>query len=106
VVALTALLLAAGLLHRSAVADERAREQAVAAAMHNYVIREEPELRASLGTIDLIRIDRDYYRACIPGADPRHWLCLFVTTDQHPPGVTRDPEEVPNSSYRPYGGFD
>jgi 4-amino-4-deoxy-L-arabinose transferase-like glycosyltransferase len=105
-VALTALLLAAGLLNRSAVADERAREQAVAAAMHDYVIREEPRLRASLGTIDLIRIDRDYYRACIPGADPRHWLCLFVTTDQHPPGVTRDTEEVPNSSYRPYGGFD
>jgi hypothetical protein len=29
-----------------------------------------------------------------------------VTTDQHPPGVTRDTEEVPNRSYRPYGGFD
>ena len=30
-----------------------------------------------------------------------------MTTDQHPPGVTRDTEEVSNTeAYRPYGGFD
>jgi 4-amino-4-deoxy-L-arabinose transferase-like glycosyltransferase len=104
--AITAVLLAAGLLNRSAIEAEQARERAVAVAMHDYVLREEPRLRGSLSTIDLIRIDRDYYRACIPGADPRHWLCLFVSTDQHPPGVTRDTDEVPNSTYRPYGGFD
>jgi hypothetical protein len=104
--AIAVLLLGAGLLHRGAVEEEEAREQAVAAAMHDFVIREEPRLRESLDTIDLIRIDRDYYRACVPGDDARHWLCLFVTTDQQPPGVTRDTEEVPNSSYRPYGGFD
>jgi hypothetical protein len=105
-VAITALLVGAGLLHRGAVDDEEAREQAVAAAMHDYVLREEPGLRASLDTIDLIRLDRDYYRACVPGEESGHFLCLFVTTDQHPPGVTRDTEEVPNRSYRPYGGFD
>lgn len=105
-VAITAVVLAAGLLHRSDVAAEKAREQAVAAAMHDYVARHEPGLRGSLATIDLIRIDRDYYRACVPGADERHWLCLFVSTDQSPPGVTRDTEEVPNAAYRPYGGFD
>jgi hypothetical protein len=104
--AITGLLLATGLVHRSAVEAEHARERAVAVAMHDYVLQEEPRRRSSLGSIDVIRIERDYYRACVPGADPRHWLCLFVTTDQHPPGVTRDPEEVPNSSYRPYGGFD
>ncbi len=104
--ATTALLLGLGLLHRSAVEEEQARESAVAVAMHDYVVAEEPALRGSLSTIDVIRIDRDYYRACIPGEDTRHWLCLFVSTDQHPPGVMRDTEEVPNSSYRPYGGFD
>jgi hypothetical protein len=105
-VAITALLVGFGLLHRSAVDEEQARERAVAVAMHDYVVGEEPALRGSLATIDVIRIDRDYYRACIPGEDARHWLCLFVSTDQHPPGIKRDPEEVPNSSYRPYGGFD
>jgi hypothetical protein len=104
--AITVGVVAAGLLHRSAVDDEQARERAIATAMHDFVLRDEPRLRGSLDTIDLIRIDRDYYRACIPHDEPGHYLCLFVSTDQHPPGVTRDTEEVPNSSYRPYGGFD
>jgi hypothetical protein len=105
--AISAALAAGGLAHRSAVRAEEARERAVALAVHAYVLAEEPGLRGSLSSIDLIRIDRDYYRACVPGPDPRHWLCLFVTTDQSPPGVTRDTEEVGNGpAYRPYGGFD
>lgn len=105
--AITAALVGGGLVHRSAVRAEEAREQAVALAMHDYVLAEEPALRGSLSSIDLVRIDRDYYRACVPGAEPRHWMCLFVTTDQSPPGVTRDTEEVGNGpAYRPYGGFD
>jgi 4-amino-4-deoxy-L-arabinose transferase-like glycosyltransferase len=107
VTALTVVLVAAGLAHRSAAHAEVGREQAVAAAMHAYVIEQAPQHRDSLGAVDIIRIDRDYYRACIPGDDARHWFCLFVTTDQHPPGITRDTEEVSNSeAYRPYGGFD
>jgi hypothetical protein len=107
VVTITTLLAAAGLAHRSAEQAEDGRRQTVAAAMHAYVVEQAPEHRDSVGAVDIIRIDRDYYRACIPGDDARHWFCLFVTTDQHPPGVTRDTEEVSNSeAYRPYGGFD
>jgi hypothetical protein len=105
--AITLVTVVAGLAHRSAIEAERGRELAVAAAMHEYVVEQAPEYRDSLGTVDTIRIDTDYYRACIPGDDARHWFCLFVTTDQHPPGITRDTEEVSNSeAYRPYGGFD
>ena len=106
VASITALLLAGGLAHRSAVQAEKGREQAVAAAMHAYVMQQAPQYRGSLTAIDAIRLDDDYYRACVPGEDARHWFCLFVSTDQHPPGITRDTEEVSNSSYRPYGGFD
>lgn len=107
VAAITALLAGAGLAHRSAEQAENGRRQAVAAAMHAYVVEQAPQYRDSLGVVDMIRIDTDYYRACIPGDDARHWFCLFVTTDQHPPGVTRDTEEVSNSeAYRPYGGLD
>jgi hypothetical protein len=106
VAAISAVLLAGGLAHRSAAQAAARQEQEVAAAMHQYVSAQAPEYRGSLGAIDLIRLDEDYYRACIPGDDDRHWLCLFVSTDQHPPGVTRDTEEVSNSSYRPYGGLD
>jgi 4-amino-4-deoxy-L-arabinose transferase-like glycosyltransferase len=106
VASITVLLLAGGLAHRSAVQAEKGREQAVAAAMHAYVMQQVPQYRGSLTAIDAIRLDDDYYRACVPGEDARHWFCLFVSTDQHPPGITRDTEEVSNSSYRPYGGFD
>ena len=107
VVAITALLGAAGLAHRSAEQAETGRRQAVAAAMHAYVMQQAPQFRDSLGAIDTIRIDTDYYRACIQGEDARHFFCLFVSTDQHPPGVTRDTEELSNSeAYRPYGGFE
>ena len=99
--------MAGGLLHRPAARAEEAREQAVARAMHDYVLSQAPQYRAGLGTIDAARIEPDYYRACVPGRDPRHWLCLFVSTDQQPPGITRDTEQTPNGSgYRPYGGFD
>jgi hypothetical protein len=105
--AVTVLLVAGGLAHRSAVRAEEARLQAVAAAVHAYVVEQAPEHRDSLGTIDTARIEPDYYRACIPGEDARHWFCVFVSTDQHPPGVTRDPDEHSNTEgYRPYGGFD
>ena len=105
-VAITLGLVATGLLHRSAVRAEKAREQSVAAAMHDFVVRQAPEHRDALGAIDAIRLEQDYYRACIPRDEPDRWFCLFVSTDQHPAGVTRDTEEIPNRDYRPYGGFD
>jgi hypothetical protein len=106
-VGMTALLVAAGLAHRSAAAAELEREQEVAAAMQLYVLEQAPEHADSLGAIDTIRIEQDYYRACIPRDEPDRWFCLFVTTDQHPPGVTLDSDETSNTEgYRPYGGFE
>ena len=105
--AISVVVVVAGLAHRSAMRAELDRQQVVAAAMQDFVVEQAPEHRDSVATVDVIRIDRDYYRACIPGDDARHWFCLFVSTDQHPPGITRDTEEVSNSeAYRPYGGFD
>jgi hypothetical protein len=105
--ALAALIVVAGLVHRSAVRAEEAREQAVAGAMHDYVLSQAPQYRSGLGSIDAVRIEPDYYRACVPGRDERHWFCLFVSTDQSPPGIERDTSEESNTSdYRPYGGFD
>lgn len=103
--AIAALLLAGGALHRSAVVAEGRDRLAVAAAMHDYVLGQAPEYRAGLATIDAIRLEPEYYRACVPGDDPDRWLCLFVKTDQQPPGRTRDPDQAPNSVYRSYGGF-
>ena len=98
-------LLAGGLLHRPAVAAERADVAAVAASTHDYVERRAPDHRAGLARVDAMRVEEDLYRSCVPGADPRRWLCLFVSTDQKPPGVTEDPDQAPNAAYRMHGGF-
>jgi hypothetical protein len=97
---LFAALVGAGLAHRSAHSAEQAREQAVARAMHDYVISTAPAYQAGLDEIDAIRMEPDRYRACVPGRDERHALCLLVRTDQQPPGVTRDPDQRPNRVYR------
>ena len=104
-VGLLAALVVAGLVHRPEVAAERADRDAQAAAVAHYVATQAPEYERGLGAVDTMLIDRDVYRSCVPGPDPKRWLCLFVDTDQRPPGVTRDPDRAPNSEYR-RGGFD
>ena len=94
--AIAVALVAGGLMHRSAARADAAREQAVARAMHDYVLSRAPEYQAGLGSIDAFRLESDYYRACVPGRDAQHWFCLFVSTDQQPPGVTRDNDQLAN----------
>ena len=38
------------------------------------------------------------YRTCVAGPDPHRAFCVFVNTDQSPPGVTRDPDQRPNAA--------
>jgi hypothetical protein len=97
-VGLSAVLVVAGLAHRAGHAAEEARLQSVARAMHDYVISSAPEYMGGLDHIDAIRTEPDRYRACVPGSDARHSLCLLVRTDQHPAGVTRDKDEQPNGA--------
>jgi hypothetical protein len=103
--AIAVLLVIGGLAHRPAVAEEEDDERAVAASVHDYVLSEAPEYRSGLDHIDALRLVPDEYRACVPGADPNRWLCLIVSTDQQPPGITLDNDQAPNSTYRRHGGF-
>jgi hypothetical protein len=93
-------LLAVGVAHRPVVAEERADRAAQYGAVAGYVASQAPGYRAGLVHADSIRLSEDLYRTCVPGADPRRPLCLFVETDQHPPGITRDPDLTPNAAYR------
>jgi hypothetical protein len=96
-VAITGGVLTGGLIHRSALIEERADEAAVLLAVHAYVMNEAP--RFADGPIDSIRLETDHYRACVTGAE-RLPLCLFVNTDQRPAGVVRDPSREPNAELR------
>ena len=104
-VAVTALALAAGLAHRPVAAAADADRRAVLASVHDYVVTQAPQLRGHLAQTDAMRLEERLYRACVPRADATRWLCLIVSTDQHPPGVTRDRDEAPNAAYRVHGGF-
>jgi hypothetical protein len=103
--ALAAAILAGGLIHRPAVvaAEDDLRAQAV--AVHDYVVAQAPAYRAGIALADPVRIEDDLYRTCVPGPDPKRWLCLFVNTDQRPAGVTLDHDRAPNTGYRGPGGF-
>jgi len=96
VCAVALAFLAAGLLNRPAVLAERGDRQAQFAAVHDYVTSQAPAYRDRLASADSLRVKRDLYRTCVPGSDPKRWLCLFVETDQRPAGVTLDSDRAPN----------
>ena len=105
VCAAAAAAVIAGLVHRPQVRAERNDAVAQALAVSQYIHAQEPQLRPGLQRADSIRLKEDLYRTCVPAEDPDRPLCLFVTTDQSPPGVTLDTERIANGAYR-VGGSD
>jgi len=93
---LTALIVVAGIAHRPAVAAEERDEAALAAAVRAYVQAQAPEWTPGLADANAQKLKADTYRACVPGPDPRRWLCLIVDTDRRPAVVHRDESMQPN----------
>jgi 4-amino-4-deoxy-L-arabinose transferase-like glycosyltransferase len=98
--ALAAAFVVGGLAHRPAVRAAQDDRNALFAAVQRYVAEQAPEHEPYLAQADEIKLADDFYRACVPGPRPRRYLCLFVETDQRPPGLRRDGDQVPNSAYR------
>jgi hypothetical protein len=96
VVAVSAALLTAGLLHRPAVVAERGDEEAMFLAVHEYVESHAAPWQAGLVAIDAVQLAPEVYRACVPGDDPGRSLCLIVDTDMRPARVVRDDSMQPN----------
>ena len=103
--ALTAVVVGAGLAHRSDIAAERADRASVSDAVRGYVGAHAVEWTGGLAGLDTLRMKEDLYRACVPGLDPRRWLCLVVETDRRPAAVQRDDSMEPNDKLRTVGGF-
>ncbi len=99
-VLLFAWLLAAGLGNRSEIQRDERHRAASVVATSGYVHSQAREYLGRLESTSTLRVEAGMYRACVPGTDPERPLCLFVNTDQSPPGVTRDPERVPNALWR------
>ncbi len=90
----------AGAIHRPAVMQRQRDVVAQAAAVHDYVLTQAPRAyRVNLDRADTRRVDSELYRTCVPGPDPQRSLCLFVSTDQSPPGIRVDPNHETNQSF-------
>jgi hypothetical protein len=99
-------LLVAGLLNRGAADEARADFASQSAAVRQYVATQAPAaFRRNLDRADTLKLEEDLYRTCVPGPDPRRELCLYVSTDQHPPGIRRDPSREPNESFARAGQY-
>lgn len=88
-VALLVSLVVAGLVNRSAVQrDERDLAHSLAAGARFLADRD----------VDALRLEPGVYRVCASGEEPS---CVYVNTDQSPPGITRDPAHIPNAQLAP-----
>jgi hypothetical protein len=99
-----ALVVVLGLLHHPTVSAAQADLRAQAASARRFVISQAPrEFQASANHLNTVKLRDDLYRTCVAGDDPDRAFCVFVNTDQSPPGVTRDPDERPNAEVQRSG---
>jgi hypothetical protein len=96
---LAVALAAIGLAHRPAVLAAEQDFAVQAASARTFVLHQAPDqYRRNVAAMDTWKQGPDIYRTCVPGPDPRRAYCVIVTTDQHPPGITRDPDQRPNAT--------
>jgi hypothetical protein len=101
-----AALLVAGLLHRPELNAHREAFVLQSAAVRLWVeAHGDAYARAHVDRADSVLVDEDLYRTCVPGPDPRRWLCLVIDTSQRPPHVRRDASRESNASQNPRGVF-
>jgi len=98
--------LAAGLVHRPELAAQNRAFAEQSQAVRLWVqAHGDDYARAHVAGADTVRVDRDLYRSCVPGPDPKRWLCLIVDTSREPPRVRRDRSRESNASQNPRGVF-
>ena len=96
----SAILLAAGLLHRPAIREAERDMAAQIGAVRTYVLGQAPAAyRSGLGSANTWKIEDDLFRTCVPRDGTERWLCLLVDTSQQPPGITVDEDHVPNQRF-------
>ncbi len=99
--ALAAVVLAAGLANRPTVLAAEHALRAQAQALRRYVDANAPAERPDLVHSDAIALETNLYRSCVPTSDPGRALCVFINTSRSPPAVRPDPDTDPNSRWRP-----
>jgi hypothetical protein len=99
-----AVVLGLGLLHHDEVRAARDDLAAQAASARRFVINQAPpEFQQHVDHLSTWKQGPALYRTCVAGDDPDRAFCVFVNTDQSPPGVTRDPDQRPNAAVQRSG---
>jgi hypothetical protein len=94
-----ALVAVLGLVHHSAVRAAREDLDAQAAQARRFFVSQAPrEFQAHVHHLDTVKQGDDLYRTCVAGSDPERAFCVFVNTDQSPPGITRDRDQRTNAA--------
>jgi hypothetical protein len=98
--AVTGALVAAGLIHRPAVIDRERGLAAGVAQLRDYVLANGSAVhRRNAARIDVLKVNPDFYRACVPAADPTRAICFFIDLTRHPVRARHDPNPVANSAW-------
>ena len=98
--------LVAGLVHRPELVARKEAFAQQSMAVRLWVDAHGDDFaRAHVAAADTVIVDRDLYRTCVPGRDPKRWLCLIVDTSHRPPRVRRDRSRESNASQNPRGVF-
>jgi hypothetical protein len=94
-----ALVAALGLLHHSSVRAAREDLNAQAFSARRFFVSQAPrEFQAHVDHVDTVKQGKHLYRTCVAGSRRDRAFCVFVNTDQSPPGVTRDPDQRTNAA--------
>jgi hypothetical protein len=94
-----AFVLVLGLAHHTVVRAASDDLAAQAASARRFVINQAPhEFQEHVNHLSTWKQGHDLYRTCVAGDNPERAFCVFVNTNQSPPGVTRDPDQRPNAA--------
>ena len=103
---IAAAFVTVGLVHRPEILDQRAAfaEQSRAARLWVRAYGD-PFAVGHVDAAETLQIEQHLWRTCVPGPDPKRWLCVIVDTSRRPATVRRDPNRESNTSWNPRGGF-
>ncbi len=105
-IAITAVILTAGLIHRPILQDRKHDFIVQLDAAQRYIARSAPApFNRNADQLTTVRLQDELFRTCAPGTDPERWFCVFVDTDDSPPGITRDGNRESNASFSRAGGY-
>jgi hypothetical protein len=106
VVVVTLGLLAGGLIHAPVRAEAERDFVAQYRAARDYAhLRAPAQFRDGLDGMTSLKLEDELYRTCVPGDDPQRWFCMYLSTDQSPPGITVDGNRESNASLNRLGAY-